>query len=885
MKAWKGNVTADSTLVNAAKARVGSQTQILTASQTQQIRGAFWGSILSLIGSVLSWIPIPGLQQIGWILTVISTAVAAIEGDFVTAIGNIVTLGFNSIVGAFKTAFDGVLKTLGPVGDMFRTMGQALNTVYSGVVGFFNSAIGFLPGIGPALQGAAAAAHTTIGAQIVNTALSTGLNIGVSRGLESLGVSPQISNFLGSLAAGAIIGGLKPETMAGGHVAVSQAQNIQASVQSAVVLNNVGRLGTELGLDPSFTNIIGLSLGAIQGHLITNPGSNLELAFSEIRPDLIGSLAQFGVQKLGISLGVDPRLSSLIGSPISAGIGTIFGQGVTTGTQIINSINDGLIRGATSLGIEYATQGVDPLLGSLTSRAITGAIEGVLGGNIFDGIFRAFSQSALNVARLGVSGTDSWSQTQYLQRVINFSDIVQQKGLAQAIEDSATQVLTEDSISSILKSFQTVGAFIQDQIQGNKPQTVQQDGTTYKKVLLANGDYQIYTADYKNLVEVKMGNTILRGTFGKDEAGHLGLKNGTVSVYDENERLQSKTYIENGWNIKDVHYSVDPLSGQDVVDLTVKPIKGKLGVTFDEFGNYRDADIENMKGDFNFSIKNGVVSSGQYGFRFMGDTDLTWMNQQGLDINNLNNFSMSQTLDDNGQFTTSLRWEANDSTVPENWIEALKSPEAAERILNAFQGFGFRTNAEISQHLNNNAEVLRTVAKSGTVISVRGKTPAAAMIKTISMGPINHTATLYEDNGGQKWVFEEKGPMFWQGLRIVKLDDWIAQYQSEGADINIGGLDEAGVNQDLKQAIERNFFYWNRDENGNWTMTNEVIEMPYNTFNLIGLTSGGNICSSLIVELYKDSGHPLFELTETDAQHQYSPNDVYRRLKLLGYTD
>ena len=88
----------------------------------------------------------------------------------------------------------------------------------------------------------------------------------------------------------------------------------------------------------------------------------------------------FTYTKEGTSLGLDPRISSLIGAPISGAIGAGLTGGANVGQNIISSINQGILRGATSLGIEYLTQqaDLDPLLGSLTSRAITGAISGAL---------------------------------------------------------------------------------------------------------------------------------------------------------------------------------------------------------------------------------------------------------------------------------------------------------------------------------------------------------------------------------------------------------------------------------------------------------------------------------------------------------------------------
>lgn len=67
----------------------------------------------------------------------------------------------------------------------------------------------------------------------------------------------------------------------------------------------------------------------------------------------------------------------------------------------------------------------------------------------------------------------------------------------------------------------------------------------------------------------------------------------------------------------------------------------------------------------------------------------------------------------------------------------------------------------------------------------------------------------------------------------------------------------------------------------------ELINMPYDTTGLIGIHLAGTICSGLAVKIYSDGGHPIFtpDTIPQDDQLQYSPNDVYRRLKLIGYID
>jgi len=68
-------------------------------------------------------------------------------------------------------------------------------------------------------------------------------------------------------------------------------------------------------------------------------------------------------------------------------------------------------------------------------------------------------------------------------------------------------------------------------------------------------------------------------------------------------------------------------------------------------------------------------------------------------------------------------------------------------------------------------------------------------------------------------------------------------------------------------------------------VTDEVVPIPYDVLNLVGIDGPGYICSRLISEIYERAGHSLFGYYSGDEQYQYSPSDVYNRLKLLGSID
>ena len=183
------------------------------------------------------------------------------------------------------------MQTLGPIGDALNSVGQFFGGVFQAVQGFFGQVGTFFHGISNAIT------TSEIGSRLIETAVGIGVNYGISRGLETVGVSPQIAGFFGSLAAGAIVGGMKPTDSAKG---IDQAINIQKSINETVTITEVGRLGLELGLDSSFVQIAALALASIQGIKIQNPTLPIEKAFDQIKPQLASSLTLYGVDKKGV---------------------------------------------------------------------------------------------------------------------------------------------------------------------------------------------------------------------------------------------------------------------------------------------------------------------------------------------------------------------------------------------------------------------------------------------------------------------------------------------------------------------------------------------------------------------------------------------------------
>src|SRR3989338_6514307 len=173
----------------------------------------------------------------------------------------------------------------------------------------------------------------------------------------------------------------------------------------------------------------------------------------------------------------------------------------------------------------------------------------------------------------------------------------------------------------------------------------------------------------------------------------------------------------------------------------------------------------------------------QTDFKYANITDFTWFDTLSLVRDDLSKLSVQEKVLSDVTKTYALVWKTGtNQAIPQNWIEALRAPSARERFINAFQGFGFVTNQEISDQFERKKNILESTTKSGIVISVRGKSAAANIIKTISGEPWTHTAIFYVDDNDERWVLDMQGAWFSQGLRKTALNQWLEAYAIEGVD-------------------------------------------------------------------------------------------------------
>ncbi len=148
------------------------------------------------------------------------------------------------------------------------------------------------------------------------------------------------------------------------------------------------------------------------------------------------------------------------------------------------------------------------LVQGLTANALTGALLGAFqyGGNFLRGAFESFFRSAANVLSLdgNIDPNDpnySYLQTRYLAEVLDFSDMVREKGLVATLESHTAQVFQRDAVENIFKEG-GIQAFVT-----NKARSVQINGITLTELQASPGNIVYLDPATDNMKGRITGNT------------------------------------------------------------------------------------------------------------------------------------------------------------------------------------------------------------------------------------------------------------------------------------------------------------------------------------------------------------------------------------------
>ena len=587
--------------------------KLISTDLAQRVKGSCLPFLFPLLAAIFGAITGVATAVVGAIGAIVA-GISAVIGPIIASIGTLITGVANFMVGIGTAVFNAIsfvgtslLSVLGPVGSWIGGIGTAIGNAFG--LGGIISATGFnLTGLGLAL-----------GKTVVLTALS----IGVSKGLEALGVNSTISGLLTSFVTGGV-GGL----FSSGFSALSF---ITGGLQG-IAIQGVNALGQKLGIDPMLGNVISLGAGSIIGAIGNNISPttgqfNLE-GFSasigkQILPNVSSELAYYGVTKAGELLGVDPRISYLAGIGIRSSLQAGLSSNMDPG-KIWSSVTTGLLQGVANIGINYATQelGLNPLLANIGFSIISGAIKAGLqvatgeSQDIFETLFETYKQNALTF--LGYSDPNTpisaWQQAAYMSQILDFSNIVMERGLVEALNTYGAGFLNAVAVNNIVQSGYTLGGYFANKLDsGQYTIRTLQDGTQVKEVDVTDEEADIIASlffqdkenngtNYTDVVgkeESRGDGTYLSwGELGTDTYGKLGYTEADLyTIFDSDiqyQRIQAgqQAYVE----IKD-------LQGNTL--LVIEPTVSGHYNTYNSYGEYVEAKITNLISDRSYTF-NGL---------------------------------------------------------------------------------------------------------------------------------------------------------------------------------------------------------------------------------------------------------------------------------------
>jgi len=415
-----------------------------------------------------------------------------------------------------------------------------------------------------------------------------------------------------------------------------------------ITVSSVNQLCDVFGVDENLSSVISLSTGVlmragVEGFLggggITGALASMSTAIGEvILPNLAGELAYYGINKAGELLGVDPRISYIAGIGIRSSLNVGFNGG--SPQDIFGGVMQGLLQGVTSIGLDYAVNELDmnPLLANIGFSAISQLFQAAVvpssdpndKRNIFQKMFDTFTGNVATFLgynptpdrndkrfwevdpRTGeiIQGTfkqgayDSawgqyyWQESVYTSQIIDFSKIIEERGLVDALNTYATGFFNSTAINAIVRTGMTVGGYFADAL-GLTPPDITEKVVEVKD---ENGKVINVIKFKKNatgqwmLVGKKDDTFEGEGTLVVDGYGRLCFYTDAEIKEAFGDYTISQT-IENG---KQTYAEVRDWDGNLI--LIVEPTEAGGYNYYDSYGEYLDAKVRDFNNNCDFTF-------------------------------------------------------------------------------------------------------------------------------------------------------------------------------------------------------------------------------------------------------------------------------------------
>ncbi|MBI2167359.1 MAG: Ig-like domain repeat protein [Candidatus Omnitrophica bacterium] len=567
---------------------------VLTQEKAQSVRGAFFffiPFIISVLVSVIQAVIAVVIAVVAAVVAAVSAVISAVVG----AISNLVTTlgrGLSYLARGFqavgKFLFEGVrdvgkllLKGLQFVGSRlyqgFQAVGHFLKEAALNLGGKLwqgmekiatKLAQGFTKLFSKqdltklfSVKGGATSFKTSL----LKNALGYGLNFSLSKGLDSLGIDFPGLNLLTSFVTGGIAG----------LTDNASSTSFFTSALKKLTLTGLSTLALHLDLPPPIANAISL-VGATLVGATLDPSVTVPEALKDLAPTLTRDLTFQGILSVGEAIGLDPRLSALIGIPIRATVGSITGNalGVKGYEDLFGEITSQTIGGLVSVGssIGLNAVGASPILQSFLPSFLGNFVAG-FGGT--PGGSDAIQREGENIFKKITDG------------IIKFG-----KGLASAVGNVTsfgTKVI-EGGVNLVKQGFAKAVDFFSGVFDRRTQEAlIQAGGGNIEQAILNNATIVNGTARASiDGVEIVWDSALdkltytgpagVSAAFSKlvmDTTGNFGMGDFAYAETTQNSAVinltSKKSYIEASVTMDDKRIVVESLGGRDLVSRTLGP--------------------------------------------------------------------------------------------------------------------------------------------------------------------------------------------------------------------------------------------------------------------------------------------------------------------------
>ncbi|MDD4957656.1 MAG: cysteine peptidase family C39 domain-containing protein [Candidatus Omnitrophica bacterium] len=780
---WQGDVIANTPI---------APEKVLTDVEAQNIKGAFFWLIIPIITGII--------EAVTAVVTVVMGAITGILSTLATVVGNVMA---------------GLVQAVANIGNMLVFVGKT-----------FLGAMGIGGGAGAGAAAGTAAAGTVATGFSVPTLISgagttlikIGVGYGVSVGLEALGVDPVLSGLIASVVTGGVSGFMGEN--AGIQMAFKTA--LQYGAASGMTL-----LGQHFDLDPMLTNILSMTTSVLTGASL-DPEVTVGQALEKIAPDITRELAYYGVTYAGEAMGIDPRISNIAGimirSSLQAGLGT-FGSGGGSPGAWLDGALQGLLQGATSIGLNYIVDelDIDPLLANIGFSAIATTINGTLRSmfpdnenlDIFKFIFDTYEENALTF--LGVEDPQKpfslWQRAAYISQIQDFTRIIKDRGIVEALNVYATSFFSSIAVNSIVSTGYTLGEYFKEKLNAGDYTIKVKDGKQYAEVAIEDSEGNKAGDAYFGWLEDTQGWDDFMGISELDENGVNADKwgdlyadmYGNIGYYGYSELYSQYGDLGIFQTIKDGYQQYVEVRDNDGTVLFVVEPREEGGYNYyNSYGDYVDAKIKGFD-EYEMHFYDGLTDELNVPQYFdIPDDVLEVFSQYGIREEDVRNTKFGVRRNAKGEYEEFLEprisWSAESSTVFGDAITAeyLVSDTfktKTEIVKNYYKGYGVVTDAELRASVQNEYKITIDKAQEGDRIFFSGETPIDMAIKAFEFGKgnsgviMNHEGVITVING-KKYVYEVQPEgisevLGGNALKLVPLEKVLARYVTVDAQGNV----------------------------------------------------------------------------------------------------